>query len=147
MEPGIHLPIRDVLTAVSSGTNEPEATAFPKNFKVSRETLETGRQQFDIFCAVCHGRLGDGEGMIVQRGFPKPPSYYTARLRNAPVGHFYNVIRNGYGAMYSYGDRVKEADRWAIISYIRRLQASVPNRVDPDISRATTQPLPSELIR
>ena len=147
MEPGIHLPIRDVLTAVSSGTNEPEATAFPKDFKVSRETLETGRQQFEIFCAVCHGRLGDGEGMIVQRGFPKPPSYYTARLRNAPVGHFYNVIRNGYGAMYSYGDRVKEADRWAIISYIRALQASVPNRVDPDISRATTQPLPSELIR
>ena len=83
----------------------------------------------------------------MQRGFPKPPSYYTARLRNAPVGHFYNVIRNGYGAMYSYGDRVKEADRWAIIAYIRALQASVPNRVDPDISRATTQPLPSELIR
>jgi mono/diheme cytochrome c family protein len=145
MEPGIHIPVRDVITAVSSGTNEPEATAFPAGFQVTRKTLETGQQQFEIYCSVCHGRLGDGEGMIVQRGFPKPPSYYTLRLRNAPVGHFYNVIRNGYGAMYSYGDRVKEADRWAIVAYIRALQAGVPNRVDPDISRATTQPLPTEM--
>jgi len=135
-----HRPIHDLLTAVSSGNNEPEATAFPNDFKINPQTLETGHQQFEIFCAVCHGRLGDGEGMIVQRGFPKPPSYYTLRLRNAPVGHFYNVISNGYGAMYSYGDRIRPADRWAIVAYVRALQASVPNRIDPDISRASTQP-------
>jgi mono/diheme cytochrome c family protein len=135
-----HAPIHDVLVAVSAGTQEPEATTFPADFKVTPATIENGRQHFDTFCSVCHGRLGDGEGMIVQRGFPKPPSYYTPRLRNAPIGHFYNVISNGYGAMYSYGDRIRPADRWAIAAYIRALQASVPNRMDPDISRASTQP-------
>jgi mono/diheme cytochrome c family protein len=135
-----HAPIHDVLVAVTSGTNEPEATAFPADVKIDRDTLDRGRAQFDIFCAVCHGRLGDGSGMIVQRGFPRPPSYYTPRLRNAPIGHFYNVISNGYGAMYSYGDRIHPADRWAIAAYIRALQASAPDRMDPDISRATTQP-------
>jgi hypothetical protein len=78
--------------------------------------------------------------MIVQRGFPRPPSYYTTRLRNAPVGHFYNVISNGYGAMYSYGDRIKPVDRWNIVAYVRTLQAGDPGRVDPDVARAATQP-------
>lgn len=146
-----NIPVHDVITAVSSGTNEPEATAFPKDFKVTAETLETGHQQFDIFCSVCHGRLGDGEGMIVQRGFPKPPSYYTLRLRNAPVGHFYNVITNGYGAMYSYGDRIRPEYRWAIAAYVRALQASAKNPdgspLDPDISRASTQPVSKETAR
>ncbi len=135
-----HRPIKDVIVAVSSGTNEPEATSFPAEYKVTREGLEAGRHQFEIFCAVCHGRLGDGEGMIVQRGFPRPPSYYTTRLRSAPIGHYYNVISNGYGAMYSYGDRIKPIDRWNIVAYIRALQASDSKRVDPDISRASTQP-------
>lgn len=86
--------------------------------------LERGRERFDIYCAPCHGRSGDGAGMIVQRGFPAPPSYHTARLRNAPDGHFYQVISHGYGAMYAYADRVAPADRWAIIDYIRALQLS-----------------------
>ena len=86
--------------------------------------LERGRQRFDIYCAPCHGRSGDGAGMIVQRGFPAPPSYHTAKLRNAPDGHFYQVISHGYGAMYPYADRVAPADRWAIIDYIRALQLS-----------------------
>ncbi len=136
-----HRPVRDVLTAVSAGAiNEPEATSFPKDVQINPQTIETGRRHYDIYCSVCHGRIGDGNGMIVQRGFPKPPSFYTQRLRSAPVGHFYNVISNGYGAMYSYGDRIKVADRWAITSYIRALQASDPKRIDPDISRAATQP-------
>src|SRR4051794_32923766 len=135
-----HRPVRDVIFAVSSGTNEPEATTFPPDVKIDRNAIDQGRQQYEIFCAVCHGRVGDGEGMIVQRGFPKPPSYYTTRLRNAPVGHFYNVITNGYGAMYSYGDRVKPADRWNIVAYIRTLQAGDPQRIDPDVARAATQP-------
>jgi mono/diheme cytochrome c family protein len=91
---------------------------------VTMALLERGQERFDIYCAPCHSRGGDGHGMIVQRGFPTPPSYYLERLREAPIQHFYDVITNGYGAMYSYADRVAPADRWAIIAYIRALQAS-----------------------
>ena len=91
---------------------------------VTPELLARGRERFDIFCAVCHGRVGDGQGMIVKRGFPPPPSYHIDRLRNAPAGHFFDVMTNGYGTMYSYGDRVPVKDRWAIIAYIRALQLS-----------------------
>jgi mono/diheme cytochrome c family protein len=91
---------------------------------VTMALFERGQQRFDIYCAPCHSRVGDGNGMIVQRGFPHPPSYYEARLRQAPNQHFYDVITHGYGAMYSYADRVSPADRWAIVAYIRALQAS-----------------------
>jgi mono/diheme cytochrome c family protein len=91
---------------------------------VSMTLLERGRQRFDIDCAPCHGRTGEGDGMIVQRGFPRPPSYYSEKLRAAPNQHFYDVITRGYGVMYSYADRVVPADRWAIVAYIRALQAS-----------------------
>jgi mono/diheme cytochrome c family protein len=87
-------------------------------------TLERGRQRFDIFCSPCHGRTGDGHGMVVQRGFPAPPSYHQDRLRTAPDSHFYDVITHGYGAMYSYAARVPPADRRAIVAYIRALQLS-----------------------
>ncbi len=73
---------------------------------------------------MCHGDAGDGHGIIVQRGFVPPPSYHLDRLRQAPVGHIFDVITNGYGAMYSYGDRISPADRWAIVAYIRTLQMS-----------------------
>lgn len=91
---------------------------------VTMALLERGRQRFDINCSPCHGRTGEGNGMIVQRGFPRPPSYFSERLRNASDRHFYDVITHGYGAMYSYADRVEPADRWAIVAYIRALQAS-----------------------
>jgi mono/diheme cytochrome c family protein len=91
---------------------------------VTMALLERGRERFDINCAPCHGRTGEGDGMIVQRGFPHPPSYFTAALRNAPNQHFYDVIAHGYGVMYPYADRVEPADRWAIVAYIRALQAS-----------------------
>jgi mono/diheme cytochrome c family protein len=91
---------------------------------VTAALLERGRERFDIYCAPCHSRVGDGQGMIVQRGFPAPPSYLIDRLLQAPSQHFYDVITNGYGIMYSYGDRVAPADRWAIVAYIRALQAS-----------------------
>jgi mono/diheme cytochrome c family protein len=91
---------------------------------VTMALLERGRQRFDIYCAPCHGRFGDGNGMIVQRGFPRPPSYYSDALRSAPSEHFYDVIGHGYGVMFSYADRVEPADRWAIVAYIRSLQAS-----------------------
>ena len=86
--------------------------------------LARGRERFDIYCAPCHGRSGDGRGMVVERGFPAPPSYDTDRLRAAPAQHFYDVITNGYGAMFPYAARVAPLDRWAIAAYIRALQAS-----------------------
>ena len=81
-----------------------------------------GRERFGIFCAPCHGLGGDGDGIVVARGFPAPPSFHLNRLEDAPAAHFFDVITNGYGAMYAYGDRVPPSDRWAIIAYIRALQ-------------------------
>ena len=91
---------------------------------VTRALLERGQQRFDIYCAVCHGLTGYGDGRIVERGFPAPPSYHIERLRNAPNQHFYDVITHGYGIMFSYAQRVAPEDRWAIVAYIRVLQAS-----------------------
>ena len=91
---------------------------------VSLALLQRGQQRFRIYCTPCHSELGDGNGMVVQRGFPAPPSYHIARLRDAPVQHFYDVITNGYGVMYSFAYRVQPADRWAIAAYIRALQRS-----------------------
>ncbi len=92
--------------------------------KVDRAVLERGRERFNIYCSPCHGRVGDGDGMIVRRGLSPPPSFHEPRLRDAPAGHFYHVITNGYGAMYSYASRVPPDDRWAIVAYIRALQLS-----------------------
>ena len=86
--------------------------------------LERGRERFDIACAPCHGRDGGGKGVIVERGFPAPPAFAIDRLRAAPVQHFYDVVTNGYGAMFPYANRVMPRDRWAIAAYIRALQAS-----------------------
>ena len=91
---------------------------------VNQELLDRGKERYTIFCTPCHGLLGDGEGMIVKRGFKRPPSYHTDRLRKAPVGHFFDVITNGFGAMPDYSAQVPPRDRWAIIAYIRALQAS-----------------------
>lgn len=97
-------------------------TTFP--FRITREVLLRGQERFNIYCAPCHGRTGDGRGMIPQRGFPQPPSYHIQRLREAPVGHFFDVITHGYGIMFSYASRVDPRDRWAIAAYIRALQLS-----------------------
>jgi len=98
------------------------ATSLP--FPLTRERLERGRERFDIFCSPCHDRTGAGNGMIVQRGFKRPPSFHQQRLREAPLGHFYDVITNGFGAMYSYASRIPVEDRWAIAAYVRTLQLS-----------------------
>lgn len=86
--------------------------------------IERGQDRFRHFCVACHSELGNGRGMVVQRGFSPPPSYHEARLREAPTRHFYDVITNGYGAMYSFAVRVPPRDRWAIAAYIRALQRS-----------------------
>lgn len=95
---------------------------FP--FEVTSETLELGRERYQVFCSPCHGRLGDGRGMVVRRGFSPPPSFHAEYLKKIPVGHFYNVISHGYGAMYSYAARIPVRQRWAIAAYIRVLQYS-----------------------
>lgn len=98
------------------------APAIP--YPVTMQLLQRGQERFQIYCEPCHSPLGDGDGMVARRGFPHPPSYHIERLRAAPDRHFYDVITNGYGIMYSYGDRVTPEDRWAIVAYIRALQRS-----------------------
>jgi mono/diheme cytochrome c family protein len=103
---------------------------------LSAGLLERGRERYDIYCTPCHGIQGRGDGMIVQRGFPAPPSFHIDRLRDAPTRHIFDVITDGWGAMYSYADRVAPTDRWAIAAYVRALQqannadvASLPDGV------------------
>ena len=91
---------------------------------ITQAVIERGQARFNIYCSPCHGRLGNGLGMIVRRGMKQPPSYHIDRLRNAPVGHFFDVVTNGYGVMLNYAAQIQPADRWAIISYIRALQYS-----------------------
>lgn len=124
---------RHLYTGLMNG--EP-VTRFP--FPLTAAILARGRERYDIFCAPCHDRRGTGQGMVVQRGFPAPPSLHTDRLRRAPVGHFFRVISHGLGTMYAYADRVPPRDRWAIIAYIRALQLSQRARVSdvPPAERA-----------
>ena len=98
------------------------ADGFP--VPVSRELVDRGQQRFDIYCSECHGRLGDGNGMIPSRGYRRPPSYHIPRLRTAATGHFFDVMTNGFGAMPPYGSMIPPQDRWAIVAYIRALQIS-----------------------
>ena len=98
------------------------ADLFP--FPITPADLSRGRERYNIYCSPCHDYTGDGNGMIVQRGFPGPPSFHLDRLRQAPVGHFFEVITNGLGMMYSYASRVSPEDRWRIAAYIRALQLS-----------------------
>lgn len=106
------------------GFDPKEQLGVAESRDARRAALERGRERYNIFCAPCHARTGDGDGIIVQRGFTKPPSLHEQRLREAPPGHFFHVITNGYGAMYSYASRIPAADRWAITAYIRALQLS-----------------------
>jgi mono/diheme cytochrome c family protein len=112
-------------------------TSFPDAVEdfpvpVTKELIDRGEERYNIFCIACHGPTGNGDGMIVRRGFSQPPTYNDDRLRNAPVGHFYDVITNGWGKMNSYAHQVPVADRWAIVAYIRALQISQnPNGIRP----------------
>lgn len=86
--------------------------------------LRRGQERFNIYCSNCHGRTGEGNGMIVQRGYRQPPTYHSDRLRGVPIGHFFDVMTNGFGVMPSYAIQIKPRDRWAIAAYIRALQLS-----------------------
>jgi mono/diheme cytochrome c family protein len=121
--------------------NGQPGTAFP--FPVTREVMERGQERFNIFCSPCHGLAGDGDGIIVQRGFRRPPSLHEDRLRNVPVAYFFQVITNGFGVMYPYGYRVPPRDRWAIIAYVRALQYSRQVSIN-DVPEAERQKLQGE---
>jgi mono/diheme cytochrome c family protein len=99
-------------------------------FPITLQVLRRGRERFDIYCAPCHSPVGDGDGMVARRGFPHPPSYHVARLREAPDRHFYDVMTRGYGVMRPYADRLAPEDRWAIVAYIRALQLSQYARLE-----------------
>ena len=116
---------------------------FPPAVKVNAQLLERGQDRYKIFCTPCHGLQGNGEGMIAMRGMKHPPSYHIDRLRQAPNGYFYDVMTNGFGAMYSYSERITPADRWALVAYIRALQlsryakvADLPAEVRQELDRA-----------
>lgn len=102
------------------GNNPGDYMPFP----VTQDVLARGRERFNIYCSPCHSRLGDGNGMIVQRGFRAPPSYHTERLRKAPLGYFFDVMTHGFGAMPEYATQIPPRDRWCIVAYIRALQLS-----------------------
>jgi mono/diheme cytochrome c family protein len=102
--------------------NGEDIDQFP--IPITRADIERGRERFNIYCTPCHGRLGDGNGMVVLRGYRQAASYYSDKLMKAPVGHFFDVMTNGFGAMPSYASRVQPDDRWRIVAYIRALQLS-----------------------
>ncbi len=103
--------------------------------------MERGQDRFNIYCAPCHDRLGNGDGMIVRRGYRHPPSYHIDRLRQVPNGYIYDVITNGFGAMPDYAAQIQPADRWAIVAYVRALQLSQNGKIDdvPADQRAAAQ--------
>src|SRR5262249_5093014 len=114
--------LHDDLLLYTGKTNGADATVFP--FPIDARVMARGRERFDIFCSPCHGRTGMGDGMVVRRGYRRPPNYHQDRLRDAPVGHFFDVITNGFGAMPDYAAQTRPEDRWAIAAYIRALQLS-----------------------
>ncbi|MDQ6708821.1 MAG: cytochrome c [Acidobacteriota bacterium] len=114
--------LREDVAFYTGKNGRDDLDAFP--IEINKAVIERGQQRFNIYCSPCHGQIGNGLGMIVRRGFKQPPSYHIDRLRNAPVGHFYDVISNGYGAMLNYAQQIEPRDRWAIVAYIRALQYS-----------------------
>jgi len=120
--------LRDDSLLFTGKANGADATVFP--FPIDAAVMARGQERFNIFCSPCHGRTGQGDGMIVRRGYRRPPTYHQDRLREAPVGHFFDVMTNGFGAMPDYAAQTSVRDRWAIAAYIRALQLSQHARVD-----------------
>ncbi|MFQ5961391.1 MAG: c-type cytochrome [Candidatus Methylomirabilales bacterium] len=126
-----HLKVDEHLYKGKSG--EAHASTFP--FPVTQQIFERGKERYTIFCSPCHDRVGTGQGMVVRRGYTRPNSFHTDRLRQAPPGYFYDAITNGFGVMPAYAAQIPVRDRWAIVAYIRALQLS---------QRAVLTDVPSE---
>lgn len=114
--------LRDDTLLYTGKLSGADATIFP--FAPDARVIARGRERFDIYCSPCHGRTGQGDGMVVRRGFRRPPTFHQDRLRDAPVGHLFDVITNGFGAMPDYQAQIRAQDRWAIVAYVRALQLS-----------------------
>jgi mono/diheme cytochrome c family protein len=128
--------LRDDELLYAGKTNGADATLFP--FAIDARVMARGRERFNIYCSPCHGRTGFGDGMVVRRGYRAPPSFHQDRLRSAPVGHFFDIITNGFGAMPDYAAEIRVDDRWAIIAYIRALQLAEDATVN-DVPRDELQ--------
>jgi len=123
-------------TASAQNAYPDDVDTFP--FAVNQDIVKRGQERYNIFCSVCHGKTGNGDGMIVRRGYRRAASFNDDRLRQAPVGHFFDAITNGWGAMPAYAPQIPVQDRWAIIAYIRALQLS-----QQTAAAATSSPAPS----
>ncbi len=128
--------LRDDAQLYTGKVNGELATTFP--FPITAADLDRGQERFNIYCTPCHGRTGEGNGMVVQRGFKQPPSYHIDRLRNVPVGYIFDVITNGFGQMPDYKMQVVPKDRWRIVAYVRALQLS---------HDATTADVPPDILK
>ncbi len=130
----------DVAFYTGKGPDGKFIDTFP--FPVTKEVLTRGQQRFNIYCSPCHDRMGNGLGMVVRRGFRRPPSYHIDRLRQAPVGYFFDVITNGFGAMPDYAAQIQPADRWAIVAYERALQLAQQGSINDVPAEARGQLAP-----
>lgn len=138
--PGVH--------GGNNATNVSGAAAYPDDVEVfplpvTKEIVERGKERYEIFCSACHGLTGNGDGMIVRRGFRRAASFNDDRLRQAPVGHFFDAITNGWGVMPAYAPQIPAQDRWAIIAYIRALQLSQQSQL-PQPAAASASATPSK---
>jgi mono/diheme cytochrome c family protein len=132
-----------VVAGANNAANVTGAAAYPDDVEVfplpvTQEVVKRGRERYEIFCTVCHGPTGNGDGMIVRRGFRRAASFNDDRLRQAPVGHFFDAITNGWGAMPAYAPQIPAQDRWAIIAYIRALQLSQQGQPAPPAPAAAS---------
>lgn len=119
-------------TTATTPTTGAQQASYPDDIEefphpITQEVVARGRERFEIFCAACHGLTGNGDGMIVRRGYRRAASFHTDALRQAPVGHYFDAITNGWGAMPSYAPQIPPGDRWAIVAYVRALQLSNQN--------------------
>jgi mono/diheme cytochrome c family protein len=136
--------LRDDAVLYTGKVGDDDAMEFP--LPVNEALMARGRVMYDAYCSHCHGVTGAGDGMVVQRGFTKPPILYEERLRSAPVGHFFDVITNGFGAMPDHAAQIKVEDRWAIAAYLRALQAAGSATID-DVPAAERERLVAERDR
>jgi mono/diheme cytochrome c family protein len=120
--------LKDDTLLYTGKVGEDPATEFP--FKVDAEVMARGRVTYDAFCSHCHGLTGAGDGIVVQRGYTRPPPLYDERLKDVPVGHIFDVITSGFGAMPDHAAQIKVPDRWAIVAYVRALQLSASGTID-----------------
>ena len=134
--------LRDDPLLYTGKVNNADATTFP--FAIDDTVMARGRGRYDVYCAPCHGLTGVGDGMIVRRGYRRPPTFHQDRLRDSPPGHFFDVITNGFGAMPDYAAQIRAEDRWAVIAYVRALQlaqhatvADVPPNRRGELDRQT----------